>query len=129
MNVMHIIACSGPNALRVIMEAKIYAATLVYISWGTVGFSLGVALLRSWPILGGMILLPLMVFHPGYWLSAVHGDCGEGLRNGSTLWTMLLVACGLWIIRRSWSKPVASGFDVGGPVETIIVLPSDPPTV
>lgn len=99
-----LLACSGPNAYRVIMEAQIYAATLGYVSAGIVTLSIAALWLRSSGPLGILVLGGMLVFHPAFWMSASHGDCGSTLDACSTIWTTILGLTSAGLVLRAWTR-------------------------
>ncbi len=108
------LACSGPGAMAAILRAE----RLGWILWATTlvlaGGSAFIPRVRSrgwrrlWP------LLLLVVFHPGWWMSARSGDCGRTLVEGSVLiaaLTPLVVGFLFWRSRRAARQPARSGHD------------------
>ena len=104
MDAFQLFACSGPWAHRVIMEAQIYGETLALTSWAIVALSIALAWMRSFAFVSTATMLTMATIHPGMWMSAVHGDCGDSLRACSLLWTILVVAVGIGVVVHSWRK-------------------------
>jgi hypothetical protein len=99
-------ACSGPGAMAAIQGNE----RLGWILWGTT--LLAAAAFASHRVMrarGWRRQWPLALFvmlHPGWWMSARHGDCGYTLRDGSILFLGLTLVAGavmLWRARRAAS--------------------------
>ncbi|MFZ6182136.1 hypothetical protein [Nannocystis pusilla] len=93
------VACSGPGA----REAILHAEQLGLVSWLTTAVLAGGSALiprmraRGWRTQWPLLLLA--VLHPGWWMSARSGDCGQTLILGSaivTALTLLVAGFLLW---------------------------------
>lgn len=100
-------ACSGPGAGEAIVRNEglgwaLWAATLLIA-----GAFVATPRLRargwrsSWP------LVLLVLLHPGWWMSARSGDCGQTLREGSLLVTAVTLLAGAIVYWRA--GPAISG--------------------
>ncbi|WP_434426176.1 hypothetical protein [Nannocystis pusilla] len=93
------VACSGPGA----REAILHAEQLGLVLWFTTAVLAGGSLFMPRMRVGGRRkpwpLLLLAVLHPGWWMSARSGDCGQTLILGSvmvTALTLLVAGFLLW---------------------------------
>jgi hypothetical protein len=81
-------ACSGPGAAKTIDDS-------IRIGSSLGGLSIAIAAPGCWPLLRRSVghrvlwLVAPLVFHPGWWMSATHGDCGYALR----LWSGIATVC------------------------------------
>ena len=83
-------ACSGPGAAKAIHDAEMVGLIL----WGLSLFIAAINLFSRWArvlLLRQKVLVALLaIFHPGWWVSARKGDCGEMLFVTSVLATILI---------------------------------------
>jgi len=89
-----LLACSGPEAARIIGESVLIGWSLGAISLAIVAVGWTLLRLRSCGRRIPWIAAPLTC-HPAWWMSAIHGDCGYGLRFWSfvaTVWIAVAVA-------------------------------------
>ncbi len=99
-------ACSGPGAARTIQQSELIGWSFAGISIAIVAGGCSLVRRRSPGRRIRWIVAPLAL-HPGWWMDAVHGDCGYGLRFWSvvaTLWIAVAVALAI-----CWPRPVAAG--------------------
>lgn len=88
------LACSGPGAGELIAKNERLGVILCLVTMLLAVVFLLTRRLRSrawnrkWP------LVLLAVAHPGWWMSARHGDCGFTVRDGSILILSLTVIYG-----------------------------------
>jgi hypothetical protein len=127
-----LLACSGPGAMTTIRNSQLIGLTLGGTSLAIVAVASIFLHLR----LAGRgipwIVAPL-VLHPAWWMSAVRGDCGYGLRTWSfvaTTWIAIAVALAiLWSDlvkarrkKRRWLLGGALGSALAGvPIAALIV--------
>jgi hypothetical protein len=111
-----LLACSGPGAAKIIRESEL-------IGWSLAGLSIaivagGCSLLRR-RSLGHRIpwIVAPLVLHPRWWMDAVHGDCGYGLRFWSfvaTLGIAVAVALAICWPRRAETESKKWRWTLGG---------------
>lgn len=93
-------ACSGPGAAEAIARAEMGGYALAAFTLLSV---LGATLLGRrrglgrGPVAAGWVLVAV---HPGLWLGARSGDCGQTRLEGSVLFACMGVALVLWSIWR-----------------------------
>ena len=104
MTALPIVACSGPNAASVILEAQIYAETLLLISTAIAVLSATLAWFRPPAVLRSALMGGMLLVHPGIWMDAVHGDCGCQLTACSTIWTVVMTVCALLTVGLTFSR-------------------------
>lgn len=88
------LACSGPGAGELISKNERLGAMLCLTTMLlAVGFLFTKRLrARAWNKKWPLVLLAIA--HPGWWMSARHGDCGFTVRDGSILMLALTVIYG-----------------------------------
>jgi hypothetical protein len=98
-----LLACSGPRALRTILDS-------ILIGWLMLGISVAIAFAACKVLLRRSscrrivwVVVPLAL-HPGWWMSATHGDCGYALRFWSFLATLWIASVASLAI--CWPRPV-----------------------
>jgi hypothetical protein len=91
-------ACSGPGAMDRILGAELLgwvllaATAVLLIVAGALARRWRRRWRRLWPV-------PLLIgLHPGWWLSARHGDCGAMLALGSLAVTMIAVVTAIFLV-------------------------------
>lgn len=102
-------ACSGPGAEEAIARAE----------WGGTALAVFTVLLMAGAtylarqrgamgraLAGGYVLL---LAHPGWWMSARGGDCGEARLDGALLFTFLAAGIGVWSAIRPESAEGPAG--------------------
>ena len=101
-----ILACSGPDAVRIIYEAQIYARSVLAVSAAIVAFAVIVAWLMPPALVRSVLMLFALAVHPALWGDGMSGDCGTTLRTWSTIWTGVtaLAACAVLAVPL-WRKP------------------------
>ncbi|MDC0672282.1 hypothetical protein [Nannocystis radixulma] len=95
------VACSGPGAPAAIFHAE----RMGWILWiATLVLAGGSALMPRMRARGRRNRWPmflLAVLHPGWWMSARSGDCGQSLLEGSYVFTALTVLVAAFLVWRS----------------------------
>lgn len=86
--------CSGPGAAAAIGRAELLGWVLALASAVLAGAALLILRERSPRIT--LTLLTAATLHPGLWLSARMGDCGEARILGATAMTIVIFALAVW---------------------------------
>lgn len=129
------LACSGPGAARTIRESELIGLSLAGISIAIVAAGCTVLRLRSPGCRIRWVVIPL-AFHPRWWMDAVHGDCGYGLRWWSLIGTIgISIAVVFAVCRphhadtqsRKWRWVLSGGFAGALPGLLIAALLLDGP--
>jgi hypothetical protein len=102
MDALQLLACS----MQAITEVEADAKMLVIVSIGLAAFAVLVSWMRPPAFLGTGAIIGMLALHPGLWISAARGDCGEAVRLYSTGWTVAIAVCGIVVIGYSrWRPP------------------------
>ncbi len=101
MDAVEVLACSGPGAVQAISASETYATTLIVVAGSVALITAIYSWLTSSGFLGSLFLLAMLAVHPRLWVSAMNGDCGEALRESSTIWTIAIAVVSSVIIGRS----------------------------
>jgi hypothetical protein len=93
-------ACSGDPAAvyRMITEAQVYGRTLLLISAAITVFAVALMWFRPPAIIRTFLMIVVLFFHPAIWDNGAHGDCGDWLRRGSTIWLCVIVVLALAVV-------------------------------
>jgi hypothetical protein len=105
------LACSGPGAAAAIERAELGGWRLAAGTLSLVGVATLLARRRGLgrgPVAAGWVLV---VVHPGLWLGARGGDCGQTRLEGSVLFACMGAALLLWSL---WRPPEAPDADDEG---------------
>jgi len=101
MDAIQLMACSGPGAMQAIAESELYATILVMVSAALAALAVLVSWMRPPSLWGTLTIAGMTVVHPGLWVSAIHGDCGDALRLYSTVWTAVIAVSGVVVVWNS----------------------------
>jgi hypothetical protein len=99
------LACSGPGAARTIRESELIGTSFAGVSIAILAVGCWILRRQSPDRRIRWIVAPLAL-HPRWWMDAVHGDCGFGLRFWSlvgTLWIAAAVALAV-----CWPRPTGA---------------------
>lgn len=94
-----VLACSGPLAAETIATSMRIGLVALAVALG-----LSIAIIakthgkKRWAALG------VVLIHPGWWMSAISGDCGYMLRYTSVTATAVFAGVAAWVIWRSRVK-------------------------
>lgn len=97
---MSLLACSGEHALEVIYVA-VWTGFAHARALGFLCIVSGFLALTQRRFIPAIILLGLLVIHPAWTVSAIHGDCGDAKLGASWLFTGIGIALVGWqLVRR-----------------------------
>jgi hypothetical protein len=86
--------CSGPGAAAAIGRAELLGLALVLVSALLAGAAFFTLRQRSPRVT--LALFTATVLHPGLWISARMGDCGQTRTLGAVAMTIVICALAVW---------------------------------
>jgi hypothetical protein len=112
-----LLACSGRMAYSSIIENQLIGTqhAMVFGAMAAVCLTTWLVSRRRFPFLT-ITFSCLLLVHPFFWDSGLHGDCGMSLAGGSVLWTVLgAVILAAQLVLWVWAprpKALGRGFPV-----------------
>jgi len=103
-----LIACSGPGAQEVILQAKVIGYSYLALTVILTTF-LALLTIRSPKVKLQLILSILFLcLHPVFFVNPYAGDCGDRLRNLSTIWALASAFVLIWANGKVWRSGAPS---------------------